>query len=360
MSPYPRRLSTLLRPLRTWGPVLVLSAVVAVSAVVVAVGLRASPVSPSRPVPVSSGSWAPFVGPELPDGGPVTELVVETLRRAGYSPEVSYTSWSLAEERVTSGASLGVFPLVGSESRRAELLLSDPLVDFEYVLFYDRRRGEPRVAAAGDLGTMRVGGIAGYDYWPELDAAVGDFVEFESTLDGFQALAEGKVDVLAEGLLSGRAVLADPAFAGDAGDFDYLRQDNPVVHSVQGLYFMMADTSAAATVMERFNRELAKMRQSDEYERIVDDLEPSASQEVALTPAGQSGLVELMDEAGKLVLLAPPDTRARVLAWPEEFTGAASGRPGRILVKVKVTNGPAQGRVLYVDARAIRIEAGGS
>lgn len=349
----------MLRPLRTWGPVLVLSAVVIVSAVVVAVGLRASPVSPARPVPVSSGLWAPFVDPDLPGGGPVTELVVETLRRAGYSPEISYTSWSLAEERVTSGASLGVFPLVGSESRRAELLLSDPLVDFEYVLFYNRRAGEPRVSSAGDLSAMRVGGIAGYDYWDELDAAVGDFVEFRSALDGFQALAEGKVDVLAEGLLSGRAVLADPAFAGDAGDFDHLRADNPLVHSVEGLYFMMADTTAAAAVLKSFNRELATMRQSDEYERIVADLQPSGSEEVTLTPAGPSGLVELLDETGRPVLLAPPGTRARVLAWPKEFTGAASGPPGRVLVKVKVTNGPAQGRVLHVDARAVRLEAAG-
>ncbi|GAA4445707.1 substrate-binding periplasmic protein [Phytohabitans houttuyneae] len=358
MALFPRRLSAWLRPLRTWGPVLVLSAVVAVSALVVAFGLRASPVSPSRPVPVSSGSWAPFVGPDLPEGGPVTELVVETLRRAGYAPEVTYTSWSLAEDQVTSGASLGVFPLVGSESRRAELLLSDPLVDFEYVLFYNRRTGQPRVSSAADLGALRVGGVAGYDYWDELESAVGDLVEFESTLDGFRALAAGEVDLLAEGLLSGRAVLADADFAGDAADFDHLRGDNPLVHSVEALYFMMADTAAAATVMGRFNRELARMRQSDEYTRMVADLEPAAAQEVALTPTGASGLVELLDEAGRPVLLAPRGTRARVLAWPEEFTGG--GRPGRALVKVKVVNGPAQGRVLYVDARSVALEAAGS
>lgn len=360
MALYPRRMSAWLRPLRTWGPVLVLSTVVAVSALIVAFGLRASPVSPSRPVPISSGSWAPFVGPDLPEGGPVTKLVVETLRRAGYAPEVSYTSWSLAEDRVTSGASLGVFPLVGSESRRSELLLSDPLVDFEYVLFYNRRAGQPRVSTAADLGGLRVGGIAGYDYWDELESAVGGFVEFESTLDGFRALAAGEVDVLAEGLLSGRAVLTGPDFAGDAGDFDHVRGDNPLAHSVQGLYFMMADTAAAAAVMERFNRELARMRQSEEYQRIVADLEPSTAQEVALTPTGPSGLVELLDAAGRPVLLAPRGTRARVLAWPEQFTGTGGGRPQRVLVQVKVENGPARGRVLFVDARAVELEAAGS
>lgn len=356
MALYRRRMSAWLRPLRTWGPVLVLSAVVVVSALIVAFGLRASPVSPSRPVPISSGSWAPFVGPDLPDGGPVTKLVVETLRRAGYSPEVSYTSWSLAEDQVTSGASLGVFPLVGSESRRSKLLLSDPIVDFEYVLFYNRRAGQPKISTAADLGALRVGGIAGYDYWDELESAVGDFVEYPSTLDGFQALAAGQIDLLAEGLLPGHAVLTSPEFPGDVSDFDHLRGDSPLVHSVEGLYFMMADTKASAAVMARFNRELGRMRGSDEYQRIVADLEPSTDQSVALAPAGASGLVELLDAAGEPVLLAPRGTRARVLEWPEPFTGTGGERPARVLVRVKVANGPARGRVLYVDARAIQLE----
>ncbi|MEH1122855.1 hypothetical protein [Micromonospora sp. CPCC 206061] len=58
----------------------------------------------------------------------------------------------------------------------------------------------------------------------------------------------------------------------------------------------------------------------------------------------QSGLVELRDRDGAPVLLAPQGTRARVLAWPAEFVGAASEPLGRILVQVKVTTGPAQGR----------------
>jgi ABC-type amino acid transport substrate-binding protein len=360
MTPNSRGLSALPKSLRTWGPVLVLALVVLGSAVIVAIGLRTTPVAPSRPVRVSSGVWAPFVGPELPDGGPVTQLVGEVLRRSGYSPEISYTSWSLAEEQVASGATVGAFPLVGSKSRRAHLLFSDPLIDFEYVLFYDRRKGEPRITAPADLGALRVGGIAGYDYWADLESAVPRFVEFGSTLEGFRALADGRVDVLAEGLLSGQAVLTDPAFTGDADDFGHLPGGNPLVHSTQGLYFMMADTAESAAVLKRFNQVLAELRRTDEYRRIVAGLEASASQDVALEPVGERGLVELLDATGRLALLAPRGTRAQVLNWPDAFAGAAGTPPARILVRVKVTNGPAQGRVLYVDARALLLEAKGS
>ncbi|GIG92406.1 substrate-binding periplasmic protein [Plantactinospora endophytica] len=355
MTPNPIRLSALLKPLRIWGPVFALLVLVVGAGVFVVVGLRPSPTSPSRPVLVSSGDWAPFVGRELPDGGPVTELVVEVLNRSGYRPEIRYTSWSLAEEQVRSGVTVGAFPLVGSESRRADLLLSDPLVDFEYVLFYDRRAGQPKITSAADLRALRVGGITGYDYWDELESAVTGFVEFPSTLDGFRALAEGRIDVLAEGLLSGQAALADPAFAGDVADFGHLQGDDPLVHSAEGLYFMMADSAEAAPVMREFNRVLAQLRQTEEYAEIVAELHPSAHREVTLDPVGPSGLVELLDDRGRLVLLAPQGTRAQVLDWPAEFVDRAGPSPARILVEVKLTNGPAQGRVLHVDARALRL-----
>ncbi|RLP93396.1 hypothetical protein EAD89_06205 [Micromonospora sp. BL4] len=358
VTPNSRRLSVRLKPLRSWAPALVLLGAVVAATGIVAVGLRNSPTAPSRAVLVSSGAWAPFVGPDLPDGGPVTQLVVELLSRSGYSPEVRYTSWALAEEKVSSGASIGAFPLVGSEPRRNKFLLSDPLIDFEYVLFYNRRSGEPKISSAGDLGALRVGGIAGYDYWDELESAVPEFVEFGSTLEGFRALADGRIDLLAEGLLSGQAVLADPSFAGDAGDFGHLQGDSPLVHSVQGLHFMMADTDEAASVMAKLNAMLTKMRQSQEYEDIVAELEPSASREVTLTPVAASGLVELLDQGGKRVLLAPKGTRAQVLAWPEAFVETAGPPPAQVLVKVKITNGPAQGRVLHVDARALLLDPG--
>jgi ABC-type amino acid transport substrate-binding protein len=354
MRPFARRLFRR-SSLRVLAPAAVLVAALVLAAGLVVGQLREPRASTPRPVLVASGSWAPFVGPDLPDGGPLVELVTEVLRSRGYSPEVGYTSWSQAERRARAGDAIGVFPLVGSAGRGEDLLRSDPLLDFEYVLFYDRSRPEPLVTGPADLATLRVGRIAGYDYWPELESAVPAFVEYPSSLDAFRALARGEIDLLPEGLLSGNAVLADPALASDAQGFGYLDGPEPLVRSTQGLYFMMPRTREADALLRDFDAGLADFRTTDAYAAIVGELTSGTSADpVSLVPAGSDGLVELRDADGTPVLLTPRGTRARVLEWPAAFLTGSSGRPDPekpVLVRVKLTNGPAVGRVFSVDAR---------
>ncbi len=171
--------------------------------------------------------------------------------------------------------------------------------------------------------------------------------------------AGGEIDLPAEGLLSGRATVADPSFPGDATDFDHLRHGDKLVHSVEGLHFMMPKTPEARAVMRRFNEVLAAMSRGQEYKAIVAALQPDAAQEVALEPVGGAGLAELLDKNGRTVLYAPRGTRAKVPARPKEFTGQADPTLERILVQVKIINGPADGRALYVDARALLLEVPG-
>jgi polar amino acid transport system substrate-binding protein len=345
-------------PLRVLAPAVMLVAVLLVALVFVAVELRDSRATTPRPVLVSSGSWAPFVGPDLPDGGPVTELVTEVLRRQGYTPQVDYTSWSFAERQAVTGDTIGVFPLVSSESRRRDMVLSDPLVDFQYVLFYSRAAGTPVVTTAEDLATLRVGRIAGYEYWTELEDAVPEFVEYGTSLEGFRALAAGEIDLLPEGLLSGQAVLAAPELAWDAQGFGYLDGGDPLVQSTQGLHFMMPRSSQAAALMRDFNAGLAELRTTDAYAQIISDLTSGGSGvEVTLAPVAIPGLVQLLQADGTPALLAAQGTRARVLEWPAPFVTAVGAPVDPILVPVKLLNGPAQGRVFSVDARALILES---
>jgi ABC-type amino acid transport substrate-binding protein len=349
------RRTTVLGFVRAWGPTAIILAVAVVATTIITIGLRTAPPGPAKPVVISTSEWAPYVDPSAQAGGPVTEVVSEVLRRAGYQPEIRYTSWSLVEEGVEAGTSAAAFPLVTSTDRSEKFIASEPLVQFEYVLFYDRRVGEPEIAKEADLAKLRVGAVAGYDYWPEIDRAVDDWVEFDSALSGFEALAAGEIDVLAEGRVAGQALIASPQFRGDAADIDYIRAESPLVRSKQGLHLMVAQTEEATAFVKAFDRELLEFQRTEEYQELLGTRDGSAGASVQLEPFTSGTLVELLDKHGQTILLAPRGTAATVLDWPAEFTNVAGPNSESPLIQVKITTGPAAGRVVFVDSRAIII-----
>lgn len=352
---------------RAWSPrrlVPVVVAVVVVALLVVVVGgtLRSSPSHPPRPVAIASGSWPPFVGPDLPDDGPIARVITETLLSEGYAPTISFSSWPLALDQTRRAEVFGSFPFVGSDERHEDYYLSDPILEFEYVLFYSARRSPspPPVETADDLRDMRVGRIAGYDVWTELDDAVDEFVMFESSIDAFRALDAGEIDLLPEGLLPGRAVIEGPDLRAGSADFGVLDgRGNPLLAATETLHFMMPRTPEAEQLMPRIDEALAAMKETDLFAQAVEELtsDTGAGQTVELVPVRDGGLVQLTDEAAGTTLLAPGGTEAMVLGWPDEFTEGTAAPPGATPVRVKILNGPAAGRVGTVDPRSIRLTA---
>ena len=344
------------RRLSLWWPPLLLALVISVVLVLIGSRFASTPASPAQPILVASGDWEPFVGPDLPGGGPVSQVVTEVLQRQGYAPQVSYTTWSLALQRTEKQSVVATFPFVGSASRRSDYLLSDPLLAFDYRLFV--RRGDDVAAAistAADLQSLRVAHIAGYEYWAELVDAVPSFVEYASKEAAFEALAAGDVDVVPEGSLSGEAVLSAPGFGGDVGDVVQLEAgDNPLLGSTEALHVMLAPTDENRRILEGFNAALAEVKQTELYDGLVAGLEGgSGGDELTLQPVTEGQLIALSDAEGR-TYVATTGTRVRVLSWPPALVdGVASPPRGRIDVQVKVLSGPLLGRVLSVDVRSL-------
>ncbi|MFW6599201.1 substrate-binding periplasmic protein [Propionibacteriaceae bacterium Y2011] len=336
------------------GNLLLVAAAVLVTVAVVIAGMRLSPTRPPRPILLATGSWAPYVSPDLPDGGPVAQIVALAMAKEGYRAEVQFTTWELALARTTQGQTFGAFPLVASQARDADFLRSDPLVEFEYVLFHDTSRPTPQVTRAEDLADLRVAKITGYDYWPELDRAVGEYVPYASSAEAFLALSRGEVDLVPEGRRAGEALLRSATLDVDATRFAQLPGDQPWLRSTQGLHLYVAKDSEAAELLAGFNRSLAELRSTAEYRDLVDALEPPvAGEEVDLIGVGDQA-PRLVDESGATIAVLPRGTRATVLEWP---TGTGRGAPGdgTLWVRVKVTSGPGSGRVGLVDLAGVEL-----
>ena len=318
--------------------------------------VRSSPARPDRQVVIASGVWQPYVGPDLDAGGPVTRIVTEALAAQGYQAEVRWSTWGASLSSARRGSVAATFPFVGTSNRRDDFLVSDPIVDFDYVLFARRVHGRlPSLVSAADIHRLRVGMIDGYEYWPELTAAVGASTTFATSRDAFDALARGTVDLVPEGRQPGMALVRSGAIPVDSERIGFVPpRGNPLLGATRPLSLLMPKLPGNESFMDDFNRGLAEVEQTDDYRDAVATLESGvAPVEVTLDAAPGTRGVRLRTSDGRW-LLTPAGTTARVVSWPRAFVRPVRRPPSASAwLRVKLLTGPSAGRLLDVRAEDV-------
>ena len=70
--------------------------------------LAAAPLQAQTVLTFMSGERPPYVGPTLPEGGYVAEVVTEVFKRAGYQTRLQYSSWARARLQAQQGEGTGM------------------------------------------------------------------------------------------------------------------------------------------------------------------------------------------------------------------------------------------------------------
>nr|WP_281507466.1 transporter substrate-binding domain-containing protein [Brachybacterium sp. Marseille-Q7125] len=334
-------------PARAPLPTIWLVLTVIVILVITAVIVRADPPERSRPLQISTSEWLPYISPDLPGNGPVAELLTEVLGRAGYTPVFVFSTWPLAERDVINGASVGMAPVIISDSRAEFALYSDPLLDFRYTLFGKSDDLVKSLPDRTDLTGVRVARISGYQYWDELDESGATFSDHPSALAAFDAVADGDADLVAEGSLAGWTTLAGPDFSGDVRDFSVASPASPLTSSTKGLHLLVKDSTEGKRLLKEFNEALADFQATEDYDRLLGQLSPSTTPVVLRSPDGSSVAVQNPDDDS--VSSTPSGTSAVVLSWPEGELTAQSP------IEVKIIEGPLRGQVRLVRLGDVEI-----
>lgn len=318
---------------------------------------------PARPVNLASSNWEPFIGPELENNGPVAMIVNETIRRMGYEPEISFASWELIQQQTSRSEILGAFPLILSNERTQRYHHSDPILEFEYVLFYNTLhiQNPEAIQTVDDLANQnyRFGKVRGYDVWPELAAAAGEFdVEYDTSAQAFQALADGEIDFLPEGRLPGLVIISGSDILVDSSVFGILEAPAAsALNAREGLHFLMPRTIESQRFLEQFNAALAQVKTTPVYEEALTRIDSVLSEaiRVELQPIPGDSIISVVDSMEETtVLQVPLGTRAVVIEWAESFENGTVVDQS-LYSTVKLLNGPQQGRVVLVDNRAIKL-----
>lgn len=217
-------------------------------------------------IQLMSTDYPPYFAAELPNGGPLTEIVTAAFAQAGHRVAIEFVPWNRALEYGKAGRVDGLHGAWHSREREKWFIFSDPLPGNE-LIFYKRRGTQPeKFTSYEDLKPFTIGIVKAYrnpkafeatDLYT--DAAVSDQVNLRK-------LANGRIDLV----LIDRAV-AEYILATELTEYkDQLVALEPPLEHLP-LYVMISrKVENRLEIANDFNRGLAKIV---EQGRVVEILE---------------------------------------------------------------------------------------
>lgn len=327
-----------------------------------------------KPIKLATIDWAPYVGEELPEDGPIAKIVTESIIRMGLQPEFTYVSNELALEQTRNTDVFGTFPWRADSARAQVFNFSEPLINFEYVLFYYKPgHTNPEAYFQPDYrDTIIFGIVDGYTIWPTLQKAINQYPHFQIDTSlttanaAFQALKSGEIDFLPEGLLAGLTILNGEQLIADKNDFGWLDSEKDSVFGINtSLRLLMPKGTGSENFIEEFNLALVDVKKTTFYKNIAQSLKDmkttlivdsiSAPFKAELTPMqGEEYIWVHPDDSRQDRILVPRGTIAMVIDWPSTYWKMKKETEnGPFHCRIKILNGPLTGRIALVDTRAI-------
>ncbi len=81
--------------------------------------------APPPPLHLVANYWEPYTGPNLPQQGLASEIVLTALQRAGYQVDIAIMPWSRVLTTLYQHQADGVVAIWATNERRRKLLFSD-------------------------------------------------------------------------------------------------------------------------------------------------------------------------------------------------------------------------------------------
>lgn len=140
--------------------------------------------------------YPPYYGPELPNQGPITEVVATAYGIVGYQVDVEFMPWVRAMDEAKAGRADGLLGGWYSKERERWFVFSDELPGNK-LHFYKRKGTAPKTFTSyADLTSYTIGTVRGYRNPPEFDAAPLQTDEAHSDKVNLIKLANGRVDLV--------------------------------------------------------------------------------------------------------------------------------------------------------------------
>lgn len=218
----------------------------------------------------SNQEYPPYMGQALPAGGILSRLVNEVFLRAQVNVRYDWFPNQRAIEMARNGQTDGSLGWAPSDERKRDLLFSEPVMHLRMVFFQrkDRQHGWQHLS---DLAPLRIGVTAGNFYSSDFERLQNQgLLQLDVTSDdvsNFRKLEVGRIDLfpmdMEAGMLTLRAALP-PARA------EHIVPQTKAFFTAPLCVVIWRKHPQAAELIQRFNRELRRMRQSGQLQKLLE------------------------------------------------------------------------------------------
>ena len=150
----------------------------------------------ARDIKLMTTEYPPYYAPSLPNGGPITELVVEAFRKVGHRASIDFVPWVRAMEYAKAGKVDGLHGAWHSKEREQWFAFSERLPGGELVLFKRKGSQPDMFTSYAELRPYTIGIVREYRNPEAFEAANLRTDEAISDSVNLMKLAKRRVDLV--------------------------------------------------------------------------------------------------------------------------------------------------------------------
>jgi len=210
--------------------------------------------------------WTPYLSKDLPNGGPITHLVVSAFKASGKDVEIFRTNWSRAEKMVARGQHSGSFPWAKSKKRMKHFAYGDKVLNTQNVFFH-RKGIDFKWNNYDDLKKYKLVVTKSYAYSEELTKRLKDkSLKAKISLSdkgNLEKLENGSADIFPCSIDVCNQLIKDLGFK----NITYSKT-KPV--STEDYYLIVSKKDPNKDqILKLFSSGLKKLKASGEYDKII-------------------------------------------------------------------------------------------
>lgn len=220
---------------------------------------------------LASGEWPPYQSEKLKYAGVASRIVTEAFALEGVEVHYRYFPWSRALRNAATGEMDGTFLWFDSAERRKTFLISDPVIDIQYVFFHLKNK-PLSWNSISDLENLSIGATLKYTYGEQFDTA-----EKEKRINvdrvasdelNFKKLVKGRVDIFPCDLDAGLELISKLFTPEEAENLTW--HQKPVRAAPHHL-LLSRKAADSEKLMMLFNKGLKTLKESGKVQQYLDE-----------------------------------------------------------------------------------------